>query len=95
MNVKSMSTTVCVFAAALSAAAAEPTSVITNGVAVVVSNVTDGATYTGTCRKEDGISTLSLWTHGHMYYKPDGVPTYEGGTELRRCISVPTWFNGA
>lgn len=71
--------------AAGAAVAVEPTSVTTNGVTVVVSNVTDGAVYTGTCRKEDGISSLALWTMGHMYYKPEGVPTHEGGTEIRRA----------
>lgn len=71
-------------AVGISATAADPTSVIEENGKVTVSNRVDGALYTGTLLKEDGVSSLDFWTIGYMRYAPAGVPTYEGGTSLRR-----------
>ena len=71
-------------AVSFSAIAADPTSVTVASGKVTVSNHVDGALYTGTLLKEDGISSLDFWTIGYMRYAPAGVPTYEGGTSLRR-----------
>ena len=71
-------------AVSFSAIAADPTSVTVASGKVTVSNRVEGALYTGTLLKEDGISSLDFWTVSYMRYAPAGVPTYEGGTSLLR-----------